>query len=131
MTERLTTAGVAVDGDKILVARRLPGGPLSLKWEFVGGKNRYGESIGDTLVREWMEELSLSVEVGEYLTETAFDNAGVHYTLKCHRVTIRGGEIKLSVHSEVMWAGRKELERLDFGPSDGVLRDWIVENNLI
>ncbi|MGN1164565.1 MAG: NUDIX domain-containing protein [Candidatus Ornithospirochaeta sp.] len=131
MTERITTAGVAIENGKVLVARRTEGGPLSLKWEFVGGKNRYGESVGETLCREWMEELSLSVEVGEYLTETEFSNGGVHYILKCHKVKILGGEIKLCVHSEVLWAGRKELEALDFGPSDSVLRDWVLCNDLI
>ena len=102
-----------------------------MKWEFVGGKNRWGESVEETLVREWKEELALSVEVGEYLTETDFSNGGVHYTLKCHRVRILEGEVRLSVHSQVMWADRKELEALDFGPSDGVLRDWILKNGLI
>ena len=55
MEERITTSGVAEKKGEFLVAKRLPGGPLSEKWEFVGGKNRWGESVPDTLKREWME----------------------------------------------------------------------------
>ena len=61
MEERLTTAGVAYRNGEFLVARREKGGPLSEKWEFVGGKNRWGETIEESLEREWKEELDLVV----------------------------------------------------------------------
>ncbi|MBQ0071012.1 MAG: NUDIX domain-containing protein [Spirochaetales bacterium] len=128
MTERTTTAGVAVKDGKYLVAQRMPGGPLSEKWEFVGGKNRWGETIEDTLKREWMEELSLPIEVGEYLTETEFENKGVHYTLKCHMVKPLSDEFKLNVHQSVQWVTKDELQSLSFGDSDSVILDYLVKN---
>ena len=128
MEERLTTAGVAYRNGEFLVARREKGGPLSEKWEFVGGKNRWGETIEESLEREWKEELDLDISPREYLCETEFINGGVHYTLKCHRVEIIGGNIRLKVHEDVKWVREEELAKLDFGPSDSRIRDWILSH---
>ncbi len=132
MTERDTTAGVLVDGDGLyLVAQRKEGGPLSRKWEFIGGKNRYGESLAETLKREWMEEVGLEVEAGEFLLNTQFINNGVRYTLHCFRVRLLSGSdaINLTVHDDVRWVTKDELRALDFGPSDSVIRDYILRHS--
>lgn len=128
MEERLTTSGVAVKDGLFLVAKRLPGGVLSEKWEFVGGKNRWGESVEDTLMREWKEELNLSVEVKEHLLDTEFTNNNTHFILHCHRVEIIEGEIKLSVHQTCKWVTKDELKVLAFGESDSTIRDWVIIN---
>ena len=128
MEERITTSGVAENGGLFLVAKRLSGGPLSEKWEFVGGKNRWGESVEDTLQREWLEELNLRVDVKEHLLDTEFIYNDTHFTLKCHRVEVLDGEIKLSVHQEYRWVDTSELSTLDFGESDGVIKDWVIDN---
>ena len=128
MEERITTSGVAENRGLFLVAKRLPGGPLSEKWEFVGGKNRWGESVEDTLQREWLEELNLRVDVKEHLLDTEFIYNDTHFTLKCHRVEVLNGEIKLSVHQEYRWVDKSELSTLDFGESDGVIKDWVIDN---
>lgn len=132
MTERDTTAGVLIDGDGLyLVAQRKEGGPLSRKWEFIGGKNRYGESLAETLKREWMEEVGLEVEAGEFLLNTEFINNGVHYTLHCFRVRLLSGSaaLNLTVHDDVRWVTKDELRTLDFGPSDSVIRDYILRHS--
>ena len=128
MEERITTSGVAENRGLFLVAKRLPGGPLSEKWEFVGGKNRWGESVEDTLQREWLEELNLRVDVKEHLLDTEFIYNDTHFTLKCHRVEVLDGEIKLSVHQEYRWVDKSELSTLHFGESDGVIKDWVIDN---
>lgn len=128
MIERTTTAGVAEENGLYLVAQRMPGGALSEKWEFVGGKNRYGETVEDTLKREWQEELGVAIEVGEYLTETEFLNKGTHYTLKCHRITLKDRRISLHVHQRIKWVTKEELAALDFGDSDTVIRDYLLQN---
>ena len=128
MEERITTSGVAENRGLFLAAKRLPGGPLSEKWEFVGGKNRWGESVEDTLQREWLEELNLRVDVKEHLLDTEFIYNDTHFTLKCHRVEVLDGEIKLSVHQEYRWVDKSELSTLDFGESDSVIKDWVIDN---
>ena len=128
MEERITTSGVAENKGLFLVAKRLPGGPLSEKWEFVGGKNRWGECVEETLRREWMEELNLSVDVKEHLLDTEFIYNNTHFTLVCHRVEITGGDIKLSVHQDYKWVDKKGLCELEFGDSDSTIKDWIISN---
>lgn len=128
METRDTTAGVLVKDNLYLVAKRKKGGPLSGKWEFIGGKNRWGEKIEETLVREWMEEVGLLIRVGDYLTSTTFVNKNVHYTLHAflvHPVSDVSNLI-LSVHDELRWVTKEELTSLSFGPSDSVIRDFVL-----
>lgn len=129
--ERDTTAGVLRNGKGLyLVAQRKEGGPLSKKWEFIGGKNRYGETLEETLKREWKEEVSLEVEVGPFLLDTEFDNNGIHYTLHCFLVYLLSEpeDFNLTVHDDVRWVTRDELELIDFGPSDSVIRNYIIDH---
>ena len=84
MNERITTAGVAVKDGKVLVAHRVKGGALSGKWEFPGGKQRWGESDEDTLKREYKEELSVDIRMGERLTSFDFINNDTVYHLRAY-----------------------------------------------
>ena len=68
MDERITTCGIVMKEGRYLVGlRHTPGSDNDSRWEFIGGKNRYGESVADTLEREFMEELGVHVEVGRLL----------------------------------------------------------------
>lgn len=125
---RITTAGVAKKGNLFLIAKRQKGGPLSEMWEFPGGKNRYGETICETLEREWQEELGVKIIVGDFLLETEFYNTGIHYYLKCHEIKLLDENFTLCVHQEIKWATKEEMEELVFGPSDSVIKNWIIKN---
>lgn len=129
MEERLTTAGVAKKDEKYLIAKRQKGGPLSQKWEFIGGKNRFSESIEETLKREWMEEVGVEIEVDKFLLRTEFINKNTHYTLFCYSVTLLSDSFSLNVHEDIRWVGKDELRMFEFGQSDSVIRDYILSNN--
>lgn len=126
MKERLTTAGVLIKDGLYLVAKRKKGGPLSEKWEFIGGKNRYGETIEDTLKREWLEEVGVEVEVLDFLLLTKFINNDTEYTLHCHLVKTDSLNFQKNVHEEIKWVTKEELKNLPFGPSDGQIRDYLL-----
>ena len=127
MDERITTAGVAVIDRKVLVAQRKEGGPLSLKWEFPGGKNRYGESIEDTLMREWKEELGVDISVGDFLACVDFENNGILYHLKFYEVIPLSLDFSLNEHKALLFADKTTLSRLDFGQSDSEIRNYILK----
>jgi A/G-specific adenine glycosylase len=64
--------GVVLDGDgRVLIDQRLNEGLLGGLWEFPGGKQEPGEAITATIARELMEELAITVEVGEELITLA------------------------------------------------------------
>ena len=126
MNERITTAGAAVKDGRFLVARRMEGGALSGKWEFPGGKQRWGETDADTLRREYMEELSADIEVGEKLASFSFENGDTLYHLHAYLITILSDELLLSVHTETRWADAEELRALDMGGSDGKIREAVL-----
>ncbi len=131
MVERSTTAGVLFEDGCFLVAKRKTGGPLSQKWEFIGGKNRYGESLEETLKREWFEETGLRVKVGRFLLNTTFINNDTRYTLHCFLVERKEkSEPLLFVHDAFLWADKRELSLLSFAPSDEVIRDYLLSCDL-
>ena len=130
MTERITTAGVAVENGRVFVARREDEGVLASKWEFPGGKNREGESEADTLRREYLEELSIPVDVGDLLLSFDFTNGDKLYHLRCYAVTHLSHGYSLSVHTEVRWVSPDELMLLEMAPSDGKIREMVLSTLL-
>lgn len=126
MDERITTSGIAIRDGRVLVAHRKEGGSLSEKWEFPGGKQRWGESDGDTLRREYMEELGIRVDVGSLFLTFDFINKDTLYHLRAHFVDILSDEFRLSVHSEIRWVSSEELYLLDMGQSDGQIRSKVA-----
>ena len=129
--ERNTTAGIVIKDGNVLVGKRQPGGSLSGKWEFPGGKNRYGESLADTLRREFMEELSVEAEPGEEIFSYDFSNNGTDYHLHALIVSISSEDFRLAVHDEMRWVDRAELMMLDMGGSDSAIRTFIIGHGLI
>jgi 8-oxo-dGTP diphosphatase len=104
---------------KFFTARRVSGGDLGGKWEFPGGKVEAGESGEEALIREFQEELGLTVKVGPLLGTTPFTHRGQNCVLKAYRVYLSPGDvITLSVHSEYRWVTAAELRELDFADSD-------------
>ena len=68
MDERITTCGIVMKEGRYLVGlRHTPGSDNDSRWEFIGGKNRYGESVADTLEREYLRDKNqgLPIQVPE------------------------------------------------------------------
>lgn len=119
MDERITTCGIVMKEGRYLVGlRHTPGSDNDSRWEFIGGKNRYGESVADTLEREFMEELGVHVEVGRLLVQVDFVNRGVLYHLMAHEVRLLEEDFVLSVHSGVSYKTIDEIAGLDLVDSD-------------
>lgn len=119
MDERITTCGIVMKEGRYLVGlRHTPGSDNDSRWEFIGGKNRYGESVADTLEREFMEELGVHVEVGRLLVQIDFVNRGVLYHLMAHEVRLLEEDFVLSVHSGVSYKTLDEIAGLDLVDSD-------------
>lgn len=124
--ERLksSVAGIALEGGKIFIARRVMKGDLGGKWEFPGGKVEEGESDHEALVREFDEEFGVAVDPGPFLGSASFEHRGIPRLLKAYRIFFPGGSapgpenISLREHTEWRWAAVDEIKGLDFAPSD-------------
>lgn len=129
--ERITTAGIYIHEKKVLVAKRASGGSISEKWEFPGGKNRWGESLADTLAREYQEELGVQIVFKREILSFDFENKGTLYHLKAALIDIPEPQFSLNFHSQVMMVDASALLELDFAPSDARIASYLVENKFL
>jgi 8-oxo-dGTP diphosphatase len=90
-------AAVVRRGDRVLMTRRPPGGPLGLRWEFPGGKIEPGESPEQALVRELREELGVGATAHEALAvETHEYEHGLKVELHFLRCTLDSLDFTMS-----------------------------------
>ncbi|ADY13730.1 (deoxy)nucleoside triphosphate pyrophosphohydrolase [Sphaerochaeta globosa] len=119
MQERITTAGILMQGDTYFIAKREDKGSIGGLWEFPGGKNRYTETEQETLKREFLEELGMEIEVGELVHSHDFTNKETLYHLKAYRVYATQVEnLPFRVHTEYRWVELGDLVNYSFAPSD-------------
>jgi 8-oxo-dGTP diphosphatase len=116
-----SVAGIAVKDKRVLIAKRKAGGDLGGKWEFPGGKVEPGEGDKDALIREYLEELAVPVEVGSFIDQAAFQHGETHFTLRAYAIKLLSEDFSSREHSEYRWAGAGELDGLDFAESDRLL----------
>jgi 8-oxo-dGTP diphosphatase len=113
-----SVAGIAREGGRYFIARRIPGGAMGGKWEFPGGKAEEGESDAEALVREYAEEFAVPVRVGELLGSASFVHKGQRRILNAYRIDFLKTSFRLNEHTEWRWAALEEMEKLDFVDSD-------------
>jgi 8-oxo-dGTP diphosphatase len=110
-------AAIVVRGE-VLALRRSSGIPSVIhKYEFVGGKIEEGETPEDALARECMEELSLSVIVGEKINSVEYEYPEYTVNLTVYFVTPLS-PYQVSEHEEEKWIKCKELNPDEWAPAD-------------
>lgn len=121
---RISTAGVAKRGQTFFVAKRIAGTSIGESWEFPGGKNRREESPEETLVREYREELGITIEVGGRLYTGSFSNGGKEYELQAYWIEIPEDQqeaILLTEHQATSWMTLDEIEKVPMADSDRLI----------
>ena len=110
-------AFVQRDG-KILICRRPKNKAQALLWEFAGGKIEAGESKQDALVRECVEELAVTISVGEELCAVTYDYPEVTVNLTVFFASILSGEPRCLEHEEIRWITADQIDDFEFCPAD-------------
>ena len=102
------------DAGEVLIDQRLNEGLLGGLWEFPGGKQEPGEAIEATVARELMEELAITVEVGEELItlEHAYSHKKLRFVVHLCRWT--GGEPQPLACQQVRWVRPEQLGDFPF-----------------
>lgn len=105
-------------GEVLLIRRGRP--PRQGSWSLPGGRQKLGETVRETAIREVGEEAGIEVAVGnlldvvDWLTRDASDKVQYHYTLVDFDAEWRAGEaVAGGDAAEILWADPGDLERYD------------------
>jgi 8-oxo-dGTP diphosphatase len=110
---------------EVLVCQRRPDQPMSLKWEFPGGKIELGETAEQALTRELDEELGIAAVIGPRVAQIRhrYRNGGV-IDLQFFIVRDFTGELNNRIFNAVQWTSLATLPTYDFLAADlGLIRD--------
>ena len=102
----------------ILAAQRSAAMNLPLKWEFPGGKLEAGETPAECLRRELVEEMGVTIVVGQSLPLHTHHYQSFTVTLYPFACSIESGEITLHEHAAMVWLRPEELHTLDWAEAD-------------
>jgi 8-oxo-dGTP diphosphatase len=112
-------------GVEVLICQRKADQPMSLKWEFPGGKIEAGESSEDALARELNEELGITAVIGRRVARIRhkYRNGGA-IDLQFFVVREFEGMLENRIFNDMRWAPLAELPGYDFLAADlGLIRD--------
>jgi 8-oxo-dGTP diphosphatase len=117
--------GDGASGVEVLICQRKADQPMSLKWEFPGGKIEAGESSEDALARELDEELGIKAVIGRRVAQVRhkYRNGG-SIDLQFFVVREFDGALENRIFNDMRWAPLTELPGYDFLAADlGLIRD--------
>lgn len=119
MHTTLVSAGVVVEGERVLITRRKRGAHLEGLWEFPGGKVEEGEDPRQTLERELREELDIDTKAGD-VVDVTFHRYAEKTVLLLFFLAVRTSDRapRAIDVAEFMWATCDMLDDVAFPPAD-------------
>ena len=117
------SCGIIQRDNFVLAVQRSPQMHLPLKWEFPGGKIEQGETPEACLKRELIEELELSVTVGDALEPSTHVYDSFIVTLYPFLCDIESGKLVLHEHAAFAWLQPSKLHELDWADADKPVLD--------
>ena len=85
---RQSVVGIIRKDNRFLLGLRTPGGDVGEHWEFPGGKCEEGETHGQTLIREYEEELAVHISVGRFIARKHFQNEHIKFDIFAYEVIL-------------------------------------------
>mgnify|MGYP005634453633 FL=1 len=114
----VVTAGIILEGSRVLIAKRNYRGFMGGMWEFPGGKVEQGETPSVCLARELDEELAIKAARITY-----FDSSFYEYGRR--RILLIGMLVEdllcppiAKEHEELAWVEFSELHLVQLAPAD-------------
>ena len=125
MSQLSVVCGVVLDGNKLFLAQRGPGGPHAGLWEFPGGKVEEGESPEQALRREFNEELNCDIEILEPLPAVQ----SVRIELLPYLAQFLSPPEKIQ-HQHLCWASLSEALDMPMPPCDREVVSKLLKRGL-
>ena len=111
-------AALIRDGERFLICKRPAHKARALMWEFPGGKVEAGERPRDALSRECMEELDVTLDVGELYMQVTHEYPDILIRLSLYEAVIASGELRGKEHEALCWILPREIPDYEFCPAD-------------
>ncbi len=127
----LVTAGIIVEGDRILICQRHRSDAYGLQWEFPGGKVREGEDLKASLRRELAEELAVDAEIGAEVFRLRHRYPDRYVEVAFFSVPRYSGEPRNLVFEAIAWAPRARLLDYRFLDADRELVHRISRGEIV
>jgi len=126
----LVTAGIVIEGERVLICQRHHSDPYGLQWEFPGGKVKEGEDFKASLRRELTEELAIQAEIDEEVLRLRHrypdrDVEVVFFAVRRFRGTVRN-----QVFEAIAWVERSRLPEFNFLEADRELVHQISHDEI-
>lgn len=120
------------DEREILICQRRADQPMSLKWEFPGGKIEAGETPEAALARELNEELGIHATIGRHVVglRHRYRN-GASIDLQFFLVREFAGELENKIFNEMRWSPLEALPGYDFLAADLNLVRELADGKLL
>jgi 8-oxo-dGTP diphosphatase len=98
---RLRVSGILIEDNQILLIRHKMADTRPYLWSPPGGGLHFGESVSETLYREFLEETGLIIEIGDFLFVHEFLAMPLHAIELFFEVKRVGGELKKGYDPEI------------------------------
>jgi len=121
MTEEksiLVTAGILIEGGRVLICQRHHSDPYGMQWEFPGGKVKEGEELKASLRRELAEELAIQAEIDEEVFRLHHQYPDRAVDVVFFAVRKFRGTIRNQVFEAIAWVDRSRLNQFNFLEAD-------------
>ncbi|MGK7369198.1 MAG: A/G-specific adenine glycosylase [Candidatus Halalkalibacterium sp. M3_1C_030] len=119
--------GIIQADDQVLIALRPEDAMLGGLWEFPGGKQKKGENIKKTVIRELKEELGVEVTVTKPFMK--LDHAYSHFKITLHAFLckLKNGNPRPKTSQEIKWVPTNELDQYPFPKANRKLTDKLMK----
>lgn len=125
MTE--VVAALIWQNNQFLICQRPTTKTCALLWEFVGGKVEPGETKEQALNRECMEELGITLNVGEPFIDVVHQYPDITVHLTLFHATIAEGVPQKLEHNDIGWITPSEIPNYEFCPADKEILQKIIQ----
>jgi A/G-specific adenine glycosylase len=117
--------------EEALIALRPEEAMLGGLWEFPGGKQKEGESIQETVVRELKEELGIKAEVVEPFMQLKHAYSHFKITLYASICVLIEGKPAPKTSQEIKWVPIEQLDEFPFPKANRRLTDKMMRKEFL